>query len=231
MDVKYKYHWTCTEKQAKGLINLLIEDSGKIMIEVIRIYPHNFSTSYYDLIDTSEWGGKSFSEDKEKFENYLKSVKLLQKESEESKVMPLTRVIYKGDDSDIKNYPLFCMENEEISQIYNNLTDVSKLLNGWRVGSIHSKELENTKEIIRTKRLVSNLLGGYYLSSFEILLHPWIRTADHYCDYLECYAKLSFYEGKVEIESEEELFKLKKKLKSSGISLENCIDEKLLLEE
>lgn len=231
MYAKYEYAGTCLEEQAKGLINLLIEEDRKIMIKIRRIYPRNFSTSYYGLIYGSVFKSKSLSEDKEKFEDHLKSVKLLQKESEESKVMPLTSIIWRKNCSEVRNSFLYCMENEEILQIYNNLTDISKLLNGWRVGSICTENLEKTEDIIGIKRLVSNLPSGYYLSSFEIFFHPGIRLSDHYCDPLKYDSELSFCEGNLKIRSKKELSKFKEKFKFYGISLENCKDRKLLLKE
>ena len=221
MAEKKEYKFKCTEEQARKLISILSEDDRSIMIKNMGIHSRD-SLSTDGLIDYSKYADKSFPKEKGHFYDYLKSVKSLQEKSEKSKVMPLTNIRINSYSQEIENDHLYCMDNKEISRLYNELTDISKLLNGWRVDFIGIKDIELKRDIVRVKKLVSNLSEDYSLSFFRVLLHPWIRTGDHYSDYLESDAELSFSKGILEIESEEEIFKVKKKL---GLE-ENLLVEK-----
>jgi hypothetical protein len=217
-DFKYKISGTCTEEQARKVVDFLNEK--ETMIRRIRIEPKNLpaffsSPDFYKLIKEDFYG----DDPKEKnLQKYLESINQLKIESEKSKIMPLTKIIWNGQ-LKTENSLLYCLDNEKIFQIYSELTNPSKLLSGWKVRMLYGEDLEQGS-IIKTKEMVSTLPDAYYLSMLNVLLHPWIRTADHYCDYLECEADLWIGGGKITIESEKELIKLKKRLGSFGLSLE-----------
>lgn len=218
MKKEYKYEGNCTEIQARAIIHFLNED--RLMVKSIHIGPKE-ELNVDGLCDKSDLD--RLDEAKDSLENYLEKVKSLYSKAIELKIMPLTRIEWSECGSKIRNERFFYMDDDRILKIYCELTNLSKLLSGWRVGAIIGRDLESKEDIIKTKVMMAALPEGYSFAYFRILQNPWIRTADHYADYLECSAELTYYGGKITIISEDKiLFDLKKKL--PGLSLEEKIE-------
>ena len=179
---KHKISGPCTEEQTRKIVETLNEN--ETMIKRVWIEPENMSSTFLSAI------GKLINHDfystpEESQDRYLGLLNQLYEEAEKIRIMPFTKIIWRGYKSDIENDSLYYLDNENVFQIYNELTNLSKLLNEWKVKAIYGECLQNKKEIIKTKGIISTLPNEYLLSSINVLLHPWIRTADHYYDYLE----------------------------------------------
>lgn len=221
---KHKISGPCTEEQARKIVEILNEN--ETMIERVWIEPKNMSPTFLSTI-RKLISQNFYSTTKESQDRYIELLNQLYEEAEKIRIMPFTKIIWRGYKSDIENDSLYCLDNENVFQIYADLTNLSKLLDGWKVKTIYGEYLQNKKEIVTTKRIISTLPNDYFLSSVKVLLHPWIRTADHYCDYLESEASLWIGGGKIIIESEKELYKFRKRLDNLGIKLETAQDNEL----
>ena len=219
---KFKYSGACTEEQARKLVNCLSEDG--IMIDYIWMSAKNFGLDIYKLVSSQNATFDYKKPTEDEFKGYVRGLEALVNLSEKAKVMPLTTIIIDSwGDTKIENFHLYGLGyplNEDILKIYTQLTDISKLLKGWTAYFIRGERIDHKRGITKVKKLVENLPEQYSLDSLTILSHPWIRSADHYCDYLECDAEFSYRDGKIEIKSDTELFKVYKKLRDIGLQLE-----------